>query len=95
MLISLILTYIEKPGTKIKTINAHLNFDLKWVNVTLLLHFFENHPNTAGNTVTIGFHVYDQLIFQIHCSINVHNNGFVPGRLTGCTCRIIKPLNNV
>ena len=35
--------------------------------------------NTAGNTVTIGFHVYDQLIFQIHCSINVHNNGFVPG----------------
>ena len=31
---------IEKPGTKIKKINAHLNFDLKWVNVTLLLIFF-------------------------------------------------------
>ena len=35
---------IEKPATKIKKTNAHLNFDLKWVNVTLLLHFFENHP---------------------------------------------------
>ena len=45
MLISLILITIEKPGTKIKKTNAHLNFDLKWVNVTLLLHFFENHPD--------------------------------------------------
>ena len=44
MLISLILIFIEKPGTKIKKTNAHLNFDQKWVNVTLLLHFFENHP---------------------------------------------------
>ena len=47
MLISLILISIEKPGTKIKKKNAHLNFDLKWVNVTLLLHFFENHPCTV------------------------------------------------
>ena len=45
MLISLILISIEKPGTKNKKTYAHLNFDLKWVNVTLLLHFFENHPN--------------------------------------------------
>ena len=45
MLFSLILISIEKPGTKIKQTNAHFNFDLKWVNVTLLLHFFENHPN--------------------------------------------------
>ena len=45
MLISLILISIEKPGTKIKKTKAHLNFDLKWVNVTLLLHFFENHPD--------------------------------------------------
>ena len=44
MLISHILISIEKPGTKIKKTNAHLNFDPKWVNVTLLLHFFENHP---------------------------------------------------
>ena len=44
MLFSLILISIEKPGTKIKKTNAHFNFDLKWVNVTLLLHFFENHP---------------------------------------------------
>ena len=43
-LVSFILISIEKPGTKIKQTNAHLNFDLKWVNVTLLLHFFENHP---------------------------------------------------
>ena len=40
MLVSFILISIEKPGTKIKQTNAHLNFDLKWVNVTLLLHFF-------------------------------------------------------
>ena len=45
MLISLILISIEKPRIKIKKTNAHLNFDLKWVNVTLLLYFFENHPN--------------------------------------------------
>ena len=45
MLFSLILISIEKPGTKIKMKNAYFNFDLKWVNVTLLLHFFENHPN--------------------------------------------------
>ena len=44
MLFSLILISIEKPGTKIKKTNAHFNFDLKWVSVTLLLHFFENHP---------------------------------------------------
>ena len=44
MLFSLILISIEKLGTKIKKTNAHFNFDLKWVNVTLLLHFFENHP---------------------------------------------------
>ena len=44
MSISHILIAIEKSGTKIKKTNAHLNFDLKWVNVTLLLHFFENHP---------------------------------------------------
>ena len=40
MLISFILISIEKPRTKIKKTNAYLNFDLKWVNVTLLLHFF-------------------------------------------------------
>ena len=40
MLFSLILISIEKPGTKIKMKNAHFNFDIKWVNVTLLLHFF-------------------------------------------------------
>ena len=48
MLFSLILISIEKPGTKIKMKNAHFNFDLKWVNVTLLLHFFENHPNVLN-----------------------------------------------
>ena len=49
MLISFILITIEKPGTKIKKTNAYLNFDLKWVNVTLLLHFFENHPYLLCN----------------------------------------------
>ena len=33
-----ILISIQKPGTKIKQTNAHLNFDLKWVNVTLFTH---------------------------------------------------------
>ena len=48
MSISHILIAIEKSGTKIKKTNAYLNFDLKWVNVTLLLHFFENHPYEAS-----------------------------------------------
>ena len=51
MLFSLILISIEKPGTKIKQTNLHFNFDLKWVNVTLLLHFFENHPKEDHYTL--------------------------------------------
>ena len=78
MLFSLILISIEKPGTKIKKKNAHLNFDLKWVNVTLLLHFFENHPYALPSDLPKSLflctlckkNIIQVTKFYVKCSIN-------------------------
>ena len=59
MLISFILKSIEKRGTKIKKTNAYLNFDLKWVNVTLLLLFFLKIIPICYAILDILFNRYD------------------------------------